>query len=191
MKKAQYGALLLMILSTLFSTESKAFVQEYDNYLDQFIDDSLVVEHRIKRGKLHKSGELKISRLKLNSQEFIVSLRYKVKPKLFVPFPKKHRQGGIDQVLPIEFASPEGYARLERDGELSSDEATLVFMGREDIGKYKATYKVKVLPVSGKWWTYIWYHQDVKSTGWLKIELVVNKIKFVGKYKIKSILKGI
>lgn len=190
MKMAQYGALVLLVVSAMFSFESNAFTHDYDAYLDNFIDDALTINHDMERGRLHKSGELKISKLNLNPREFIVSLRYKIKPKLFVPFPKKHRTGGIDQVLPIEFATPEGYRLLERDGKLENDKATLIFEGRESFGKYAGTYKVKVLPASGKWWAYIWYHKGVTATGWLKIALTIRKIKFVGAYTIKSNLRG-
>lgn len=190
MRIAQYGALALMLAVALFSFESKAFIQDYDEYLNEFFDNSITIHHDMEKGSLHKSGELKISRLKLNPREFIVALRYKIKPKLFVPFPKKHRQGGIDQVLPIEFSSPEGYQILEKEGRLENEKATLVFEGREDLKQFKGTYKVKVLPSSGKWWAYVWYHEDVGSTGWLKIQLTINKIKFVGKYTIKSNLRG-
>jgi len=190
MKMAQYGALALLLFSVIFSFESKAFTHDYDSYLDQFFDDAMTIHHDVVKGKYHKSGHIKISKLNLNPREFIVSLRYKIKPKLFVPFPKKHQTGGIDQVLPIEFATPEGYRLLERDGKLTNDKATLVFEGRESFGKYKDTYKVKVLPVSGKWWAYIWYHSDVNATGWLKISLTIKKIKFIGAYTVTSNLRG-
>ena len=190
MKIAQYGALGLLVFSALFSFESKAFIQDYDSYLDEFFKSTSTINHDMERGMLHKSGSLKISKLNLNPREFIVSLRYKIKPKLFVPFPKKHRSGGIDQVLPIEFATPEGYRMLERDGKLTNDKATLVFEGRESFGKFKDTYKVKVLPSSGKWWAYVWYSKNVNATGWLKIQLTINKIKFVGAYTVKSNLRG-
>jgi hypothetical protein len=190
MKVAQYGALAFLLAAAMFSFESRAFTKDYDDYLDQFFTDALTINHDMERGRLHKSGELKISKLNLNPREFIVSLRYKIKPKLFVPFPKKHREGGIDQVLPIEFSTPEGYQLLEKEGKLTNEKATLVFEGRESFKQWRNTYKVKVLPASGKWWAYVWYHEDVGATGWLKIELTIKKIKFVGSYTVESKLRG-
>ncbi len=189
MKLAQYGALALLVAVAMFSFESKAFIHEFNEELDALIDGQATIHHDIQKGKYHKRGDIKITNLKLNEKQFIVSLRYKIKPKLFVPFPKKHQSGGMDQILPIEFATPEGYQLLERDGQLENDQATLVFEGREDIGKYKDAYKVKVLPISGKWWAYIWYHRDVKATGWLKVQMTIKKIKFIGAYTIVSKLR--
>jgi hypothetical protein len=147
---------------------------------------SMGISHNILSGFLHKGGSLNIGIKQENVKQFKAIFDYQVKPKLLVPFPKKFRSGHFEQLLPIEFLTREGYEILERDKTLTNDQATLIFLGREDVGLYTKSYKLKILPVSNKWEGILFYNNNVNGIGWLKAELIIKDIKFLGKYKLNS-----
>jgi len=131
---------------------------------------SMGISHNILSGFLHKGGSLNIGIKQENVKQFKAIFDYQVKPKLLVPFPKKFRSGHFEQLLPIEFLTREGYEIL----------------GREDVGLYTKSYKLKILPVSNKWEGILFYNNNVNGIGWLKAELIIKDIKFLGKYKLNS-----
>ncbi|MBT3584961.1 MAG: hypothetical protein HN509_08645 [Halobacteriovoraceae bacterium] len=172
----------LVIWLVAISIPASLFAESFDAYRSGVH----TIYHKMEKGSLHKKGDITFGNKEHSEKEFLASISYRIKPRLFVPFPQRHRQGNLEQLLPIEFASEEGYRLLEERLILSNPKAELHFIGRETIGEYKDCYKIKVLPISGKWSMLVWYHPDVPSIGWIRGELTVNKIPLVGKYTVKS-----
>ena len=64
-----------------------------------------------------------------------------------------------------------------------------VLVGRESVNGYEDCYKILVLPNNGRSKMLFYYHPQISSVGWAKLELTLLKIPVVSSYEIKSNLK--
>ena len=145
--------------------------------------------HDVKRGKHHKSGEVRIETIENGSDSFTAKLKYKIKKKFYIPISNRKLQGELEQKLPNNFSSLEGYLSLEETGSLELEKATIKFIKRVDIGEYYGSFQFQIIPRNNKWKATIWYHPDVKSLGWHRSEITIFAIPVLGKYVVNSYLR--
>ncbi|MGB0452385.1 MAG: hypothetical protein ACPGJV_01620 [Bacteriovoracaceae bacterium] len=151
-------------------------------------DESNVITHKILRGKLHKSGRIKLSWTPREEGKVMAHIRYKIRPKILVPLPKKDRQGQIDQLLPEDMTVEDGYMNLRDQKIMKHEKATMTFLGMEDAEGFSDCYKVLVKPHDNEWQGIFYYHPTVASLGFVKVELTIRDLPIVGDYTAISVL---
>ena len=150
-------------------------------------DFSNTIYHDVQKDEVVNSGELEIFGDVVNNAEFKVTINYTLKPRWYVPAPDQ--KGSINETMPLEFATEEGYQNLAKIGTTSYRGLNVKYLGRADFKEYKNCYKVVVKPPSGLWEGEVLYHPDVASVGWVHIRLTIMNIPVIGKHTAVSHLR--
>jgi hypothetical protein len=150
---------------------------------------SETIGHTILSGSLHSSGTLSIGVADKGNGQVLATIRYNVKPRMFVPVSASLMSGSVEQLLPANFVIEDGYLDMEKRGSIRHDGAVITHLGRANFRSYYDCHKVRISPRSGKWEAVVLYHPDVKGVGWVKIDMVMKKISLIGSYAVSSELR--
>lgn len=141
-------------------------------------------DYEIKKGKLHKGGDVKVEILP-DQEKFKVKMSYDVEKKDFVPVPSKLLKGKTIMEFPEQFRTEDGYIELERKKEMDIPKAKLKFVRRINLLDDKKAYQIKVLPTNNKTEIDITYNPDVPSVGWSKVKITfISRIPLLDGYEI-------
>lgn len=160
---------MLMMISTARSIPGNAMKRE-------------TIRHDVKSTFIIKSGTASITRYDLpdEAERFLITMAYDLKAQPWIPV--RGTGGETKQILPIMFASEEGYLQLAEKKILEDDEARLEFLGHETLGELANCYKVRVFPKKHKKWDgVLWYHPLVPGIGWAQVRFTLRKVPIVGK----------
>lgn len=146
-------------------------------------------EYKIKKGKLHKGGDVKVDILP-DPDTFKVRMSYDVEKKDFVPVPSKVLKGKTVMEFPEKFQTEEGYRELEHKKVMDIPKARLKFVRRINHLGGKRSYVLKVLPSNNKTVIDITYNPDLPSVGWSKVVITfISSIPLLDGYEIEAVVK--
>lgn len=141
-------------------------------------------DYEIKKGKLHKGGDVKVEILP-DPTKFKVKMTFDVEKKEFVPVPSKLLKGKTVMEFPEEFRTEDGYIELERKKEMDIPKAKLRFVRRINLLHNRRAYQIKVLPTNNKTEIDITYNPDLPSVGWSKVKITfISRIPLLDGYEI-------
>lgn len=157
------------------------------------------LHHDVVGGKYHKYGSLEIKQHQTFDRDYLVNIKYKLKPKGIIGrILKKYMSGEYILSFPEGMIVEQGYFDL-RDGgpiEIANEDkvAIVKYMKQVDKDGYQGAHMVEVRSKStmspdypeGKWHMLLYYHPSVHSMGIFRTE-----IYYHGKYsyQIVSILR--
>lgn len=166
---------LLILAFILFSQFAFAYTK------DQF---------KILRGTLHTGGSLSVETgAVINSGKDInLMFKYKINKKGLVPVPSEYLQGDYKQVMPVLFLDERGYIELARVKKMKVPEATLIYLGKTNLGANKNAYKVKIAADNKKSEIEIIYHPHLDGMGWGHLKLTIfTGVPLLGNYVIEGV----
>jgi hypothetical protein len=148
------------------------------------------LSYKILPGKLHTGGTLDASVLSTDEAKDImeVLLKYDIIKKPFVPAPADLLKSSMTLELPLEFLDERGYLNLEMTKLRDMEKATLHYVGRVDIGKFKNAHHVRILNKKGKFECDVYYHPSMPELGWPEMRLILN-VSILSNYEVKAELK--
>lgn len=141
-------------------------------------------DYEIKKGKLHKGGDVKVEILP-DREKFKVKMTFDVEKKEFVPVPSSLLKGKTVMEFPEAFRTEDGYIELERKKEMDIPKARLKFVRRINLLNNRRAYQIKVLPTNNKTEIDITYNPDLPSVGWSKVKITfISRIPLLDGYEI-------
>lgn len=153
-----------------------------------------VTNYTITAGRYHQGGKAQASILSTDAAKEImtVELKYQVYKRALVPVPSEYLKGSEVEELPLEFIDERGYLALEESKTKDLPEATLIYMGRVNIGSYQNGHYVRIKAKNGKSDTDIYYHPQIPGLGWGKVQLFIHtNIPLLKNYNIMAVLNGL
>lgn len=148
-----------------------------------------IANYKIKKGKLHKGGNVKVEILPVPGT-FKVKMTYDVQKKDFVPVPSKLLKGKTVMEFPEKFRTEEGYRELEHKQIMEIPKARLKFIRRINHLGGKHSYVIKVLPKNNKTEIDITYGPHLPNVGWSKVVITfISSIPLLDGYEIEAELK--
>ncbi len=166
--------LFLLVTLTLFSSLSLAAGNES-------------ITHIVQRDSLVKSGNVVLTTRNIGSETFTLQIDYNVKASAF--FITRDFKGTKNIDLPIDFLDPYGYQELEEQRVRDDSRAKIVHKGRYQSGLYYDCHVIHIFPKDGKNWDGIFtYCPSVPSIGFIKTEITMRKIPWIGTHTIRSVI---
>lgn len=147
-------------------------------------------QFKILRGKLHTGGSLTVETGAVMNQGKDINLmfKYKINKKGLVPVPSEYLQGDYKQVMPVMFLDERGYIELSRVKKMKVPEATLIYLGKTQIGTLQNAHKVKIVADNKKSEIEITYHPHLDGMGWGYLKLTIfTPIPLLGDYVIEGV----
>lgn len=146
--------------------------------------------YKIKSGKLHDKGKVKITILP-DPRKYRVQMEYELRKRNLVPVPNKLLNGKTVMEFPQEFRTEAGYRKLENKKTMQIPKAELRFIRRADVGDLKGAYLIQVHPTNKKSKIDITYHPSLPSVGWKDIKITfLSKLPVLDGYKVEAIVKN-
>ena len=142
-------------------------IEDYGvNRLTSQLTNEMIV-HAIEPQDLIVGGKVELLSLLDADSSFVVQMNY------YIDLGIIEFEGSTDEVLPGKFLTEAGYKELEQMRSFENEEARLEFLGRQDVDTFEECYKVHVVPHNGKWSGIVYYHPDVESVGWVRLEVEI------------------
>ncbi len=146
---------------------------------------SEVAHYKIRPGKFHKGGKIKIS-VQETKHHAIVKINYKVKKKAFVPVPRKYLSRVYSRAIPLKLMQERGYDELAKKGVMNLPKARIKYLGRKDYHSYRNCHVIKILPTNGKSELTAFYHPNIPAAGWVYVKIKIKNIRFLKSYTMEA-----
>lgn len=143
--------------------------------------------HKAVPDRIITSGKLLITTEDLNSEEFVVTLDYEVKARVF--FFSKTIKGRSVEVLPMKFRFSYGYEELEETGSMIYKKIQLTHVKRFMQERFGQCHMVHLKPLShDKWEGNLAFCAEVPGAGFATTELTYKKVPILGRHTMHTVL---